>query len=921
MKNQSLPVPFLKLVADYLQEHYADDFSRIVVVFPNKRASIFFEEYLQTDKTCWAPRYFSITELFQSFTCLQVNNDIDTVCRLYILYRRFSGSHESLDSFFGWGEKLLADFDDIDKSMVDAERLLQNVTDYKSIDFGDYLSEDQRILIRRFFGENHPSGESGMKENFLKMWRYLWPMYRQLREELKAEGLSYEGMLFRTVMEQLIAGETRLPEEIDKYVFVGFNALDRVEEELFDFLQKQDRALFFWDYDVFYANENSAYEAGYFVQKNMKRFPSPLSEACFHNMEKEKSIDFVAASTENAQAYSVYPWLEQHLTQDPKKTAIILCNEELLEPVIHAFPENVEEVNITKGFPLTHTPVYGEICQFLDETIQKSSRLPSLISLSLLSDFIKERASRVQCAASLIEKDGKPLDFRSMLEQLYAEAYFLAYSVVGKLKNVAETGRLEVGFVTLERLVKRVLSQQSVPFHGHPVSGLQVMGLLETRCLDFENIILLSVNEGKLPAVFSDNSFVPYPLKVAYGMTLASKRTAVYAYYFYRLLQRAKKIRLMYNDFTNPLQPSEMSRFMLQLIVSRKFNINYFKLSSRASLSVSERVEIPKPRNLYDLLNPLCTESVNGKRGALSPSSLNMYLDCPLKFYLYRVAGLRCLDPEKDDIQSNTFGNVFHDAAEIYYSDCVRRKVSNFKYENGRVLSEKGHTTLRACIQQAYERQEVNPDVIVTETVLKYLQNLLQRDAELQSLQIIGLEMNSDVTVKVEVEGELRDFVVGGRIDRLDVVTRNGCDEEPLRTMRIVDYKTGLREHKAADVDEIFHAETARPYYLFQILLYSMAEENRTMERCGEKLPVSAALFYPALATRFDYDPWVKLGEKKQPLHVVPREVMKDFREKLKQTLEELLDRNQPFRPTPGKSVCEHCDFFLLCGAAVHRDG
>lgn len=919
--------PFLKLVADELRRTYANDFSQLCIVFPNKRAALFFDEYLQTDTTCWAPRYCTITELFRSLSPLQPGNDIDMVCRIYEIYKRLSDTPESLDSFYGWGERLLGDFDEIDKSMADADRLLQNVTDYKDIDFGDYLTPEQRAAVERFFDlQTAGNGEGGVRETFRRMWQYLLPIYKELRAELQDEGLAYAGMLSRGVVEALQKGAGGLALRAKKYVFIGFNALERVEQKLFDYLQEIGRALFFWDYDVIYVEGDAAGEAGVFIRENLRRYPSPLSETCFREMQKPKKMEFVAAATENAQAYAIHPWLEANLTEDPKRTAVVLCNEELLEPVLHAIPDGVGLVNITKGFPLMHTPPYAEIGRYLDERMKENAAATTAERLRALLAFIEKRARTEQSEAVesadtesvALQGSSDSLSFASMMRQLYAESWFLSYGVIGQMLVVADAGRLELEAATLCRLVRKVLSMQSVPFHGEPLGGLQVMGLLETRCLDFENVLILSANEGKLPRTVVENSFIPFPLRAAYGLPLPSRRTAVFGYYFFRVLQRAKQVRIFYNDFTNPLQPSEMSRFMRQLLLSGSFDVKHLKLTSRLGQYVSPRVEIEKPANIFDLLNPVVEDSGEKRILPLSPSSINAYLDCPLKFYYQRIARLHVCEPDADDIRSNTFGNVFHETAELYYKQYEGMGSLNFKEINGRVLAEREGDTLRECLAQAYARLEMRPDVIVSETVLKYMQNLLRADAALESLKIIGNEIDSEVSIRVNVQGEEREFAIGGRIDRLDVATRFGTDAEAARTLRILDYKTGVREHFAKDVGELFDAARAnRPYYLFQTLLYALSESERVEMRCGERLPVSAALFYPAHAARADYDPWIKLGRQKEPLHEIAPELLADFRKHLQRLVGEILDLKKPFVPTTRKEACRHCDFANLCAGAA----
>lgn len=906
-------LPFLQLVADDLIEKYGTDLSRLVLVFPNKRARLFVNNYLAMHGTVWAPRYTSIAELFQSFSDVGLNDPIDTVCRIHHIYKKLSGSEETLDTFYGWGEKLLSDFDDTDKNLVDAERLFSNVKDYKSIDFGDYLNESEKDVIRSFFLEFDSKDHSQIKENFLKIWTYMYPIYSELNSELLTEGLAYEGALYRRSLQRLTTGEALLPEreETEKWIFVGFNVLDKVEHDLMSFLKDEGRAAFYWDYDVFYVNDDARYEAGDFLRQNLLDFPNELPQTAFCNMGAHQNIEFVAAPSENAQAFQTTDWIRQHLTEDEKRTAIVLCNEDMLEPLLHVIPQEVNSLNITKGFPMGHTTAFSELLRQLDDVGKECENSSLTDYLSLLLDRIKLYAQE----QAYIPEDDSTRDRHkeAVFVQLQTEACYRIYTLLERLYNLSTTDHFVMEISTLRRLIIQLARQTNIPFHGEPAVGLQVMGMLETRNLDFENVLILSANEGTMPPTVSDNSFVPYPLKAAYGLTLASKKTAVFAYYFFRLIQRAKNIRIVYNCTADGLQKGEKSRYMTQLMLSQQFNIRHLTLSDKICIASPRVLRVEKPENIFELLTTRKDADNAVQQRDLSPSALNAYLDCPLKFFFSYVAKIKKPQDPDDSEDNRLFGNIFHKAAEMFYKDALQRGVDNFKVWIGGILSDSTNQILRSYIQKAYMEEKAPRSIIAEETLLSYLKKLLQADAELGNLRIIDLEKRMSLPIKVKIGGEQKTITIGGIIDRLDVATNpNEPDPSSARTLRVVDYKTGNEAQTASGMSDIFYKKNKRPYYFLQTFLYALIVKDKVKELSGEELPTSMVLFYPSLYQKEGYSPWIKMG--KFPLHALTDELAAEYKEHLVKTIEEIFNPEIPFEPVDNEYICRKCDFKLICG-------
>lgn len=550
---------FLQLVAQDLYKKVGNDLSRTVVVFPNKRASLFFNEQLaaQSDRPLWSPAYVSISDLFRQLSPWKAGDPIRLVCELYRVFREETKSEETLDDFYFWGELLISDFDDVDKNLVDADRLFSNLQDLKNIlDIPDYLEPEQEEAIREFFENFSIERRTELKERFISLWDKLGDIYRHYRSRLEELGIAYEGMMYRQVMEELDTDRLAY----DRYVFVGFNVLNRVEQAFFQRLQEAGKAWFYWDYDVFYtrrpANENPPYrhEAGEFILRNLKLFPNQLPESCLDVMSRPKRIRFLSAPTENAQARFLPRWMEELDLPEgarQKENAVVLCNEALLVPVLHTLPEEVKDVNITMGFPLAQTPVYSYInaltelqtdgyradserytyeavtavlkhpyvrqlsaeAERLERRLTQDNRfypLPSELKADAFLEqvFTPQNGIEALCAwlterikdVSVLYRKPQEEDEKDIFGQLYRESLFKGYTLVNRLLNLMETGELAgIRTDTLKRLMNRLLTAANIPFHGEPAIGMQVMGVLETRNLDFRNLIVMSLNEGQLP--------------------------------------------------------------------------------------------------------------------------------------------------------------------------------------------------------------------------------------------------------------------------------------------------------------------------------------------------------------------------------------------------------------------------------------
>ena len=888
---------FLEYVASELLKRFGTDLSRVAVVFPNKRASLFLNDYLarQAGRPLWSPAYITISDLFRSHSQLKVADPILLVCKLHQCFTQCTGIDETLDHFYGWGQLLLSDFDDLDKNMGDADRVLANLRDIHELDDVSYLTDEQRQMIQRFFSNFSEEHNSELKQRFLRLWSRMGDIYHTFNSQLAEEGLAYEGALYRQVAE-----DETIAYEYDTYVFIGFNLLQQVEQTLFRRLEREGKALFYQDTDE----------------------------------QPPQRLTFISASTENIQARYVSQWLTPERIADGRRTAVVLCNEGLLQAVIHCLPDAVDKVNITTGYPLLQTPVASLVTQLLNlqvngfSTRTKTFRrrwldivarhpyaalLPEEYAdrhltdgsalLHWLLDIVRHIATATvpKTAPELVEGDE---GLTSHLSPLASESLFRMYTLLNRMSDLTDSGILTVDVPTLQRLVAQVVQSTSIPFHGEPAEGVQVMGVLETRNLDFDHVLLLSCNEGFMPRGVNDTSFIPYAIRKAYGLTTVDHKVAIYEHYFHRLLQRAHDVTIVYNNATTDGQRGEMSRFMLQLMADAPVPITFRSLTSAPSVQGDQRsLSLPKGSLLEKTpaVLSILRQRLSKDHGGISPTAVSNYLRCQLRFFYRYVSNLQEPDDTDEDLIDNRlFGNIFHKAAQTLYEQFTDGRVTVALLD---ALLNDDSTISRAV--DAAIRSELNHapkvldglQIINREVIIKYVRLLIETDRRLAPFTILGLEKRVDMPWD--------ETVVGGYIDRLDCVTDPVSGQ---KRIRVVDYKTGARHLRPMpDVDAIFdpaQIPNHSDYYL-QAFLYSYIVRQEHAE------PVSPALLFIQHAGAEGYDPTLVIG--REP--VIDISVHADrFIGLFKETVDDIFNPDLPFTPTDDRNRCRSCPYATLCG-------
>ena len=945
---------FLEAVAADIIRKYGNDLSNTAVVFPNKRAALFLNAHLAriAQKPIWSPAYITISDLFRQQSQLVVGDPIKLVCDLHKCFVEQTGINETLSHFYSWGQLLIADFDDIDKNMADPSQVFANLKNIHQLDNTDYLTEEQRQMLKKFFSNFTDQHSSELKRRFLQLWSRMHDIYLLFRKRLAEQNIAYEGMLYRQVAEKQ---EKTWPYE--RYLFVGFNVLQKVEQMLFRQIAEQQKAFFYWDFDHYYMNPDN--EASLYISQFLSIFPNELdnnNHQLFRQFTQPKDITFASANTEDMQARYVSTWLnEKGRIEAGSRTAIVLCNESLLPTVIHCLPEKVEKVNITTAFPLLNTPISSFVLQLLQ--LYSNGRINKLILKQFATHPYYQFLPSPLATWKEVEETGGILPWIQQIlkkiaqhladDPLASEAIFRMYTLLNRLTALITAGDLPDDQAMLLRLVQQLIQSSSVPFHGEPAEGIQVMGVLETRNLDFDHLLLLSCNEGHLPKGINDTSFIPHSIRRAFQLTTIENKVAVYAYYFHRLLSRASDITILYNNSTEDGHPHEMSRFMLQMLVESPHPIKRIKLCSPSQLPPTKRqgglLIVPKTGDTLQRLNKL-------KSRILSPTTLNRYLRCPLQFYWCDLMKLREPDDNLEVIDNRMFGNIFHHAAKTIYD--------RLSALHGIIQEQHIHDFLKhpeqidLAVDEAIRHEFFKLDgqkaipplnglqLLNREVIIRYLRRLLTIDARFAPLRILGtelpvqgtIELNTEISspsklegVRGRVSGTLR---IGGTIDRLDCLYTTDGNLKP--RIRVVDYKTGSKDIQTfpTEISDIFKTENVNtkmhPDYYLQTILYSILVTDLPLavKATGGRaslgmLPPTRELegFSPALlfiqhTAAENYDPTLKLG--KQPI-VDIRIYKEEFIQHLKLLLTEIFNSEIPFEPTDDFDRCKNCPYAQLC--------
>lgn len=920
-----------------------------------------------SERPLFSPSILTINDLFMQLSGKHPADKIQMLFRLYELYKQRSGSSESFDEFIYWGEMLLNDFDDIDKYMVDARMLFRNVSDLKSLDDDfNYLSPEQVQAIRSFWSSFYPKGDSPNQQHFLELWEILYDLYAGLRTSLAKDGCGYDGMIFREVVEQL-EKEPMSDFPFDQVVFVGLNALSISEERLLLALQKKGVADFYWDYVgpwVTDSDNKASFFLERNLRLFPSRMQLPATGPV---QAEIRVMGVPSAIGQAKQVYPILQALadEQQLTDESAlRTAIVLPDEHLLVPVLNAIPEVIQHINVTMGYPLAGTPVAALMEYIL--TLQKNIRYVDRVPVFYFRDVLPilnhqyvmaaapEEVSQLvkdMTAGNRIYVHAADLNRHELLSILFTpvqnteelsdylihvlealntclrnkrpnpddeemisnstqttadieqEFIFHYFATVNRMKEVMREAKIEMRLDTYFRLLKRMTDLITIPFEGEPLSGLQVMGVLETRALDFDRLIILSMNEGIFPLKKAANSFIPYNLRRGFGLPTYEHQDSVWAYHFYRLIRRAKQVTLLYDTRTTGLQTGEVSRFVHQL----RYHYQYPLIDELVVYDVASSAVPPISVQKTTEVEKLLSDFLSGGTRALSASAINTYLDCPLKFYFSVLEQIQEEDEITETVERDVFGSILHKVMEDLYAPFKGKLVTADLLK----LLRKDQPLLTGTIARAFaelffKSPVVRPlegeNFLTGEMIRKYAEKILEQDACFTPFHYIESEKKVRATITLS---DRRVVQLKGFIDRVDSLDR---------VLRIVDYKTGSGKLDFESVEGLFDKEAKdRPKAVMQVFLYAWMYQQLP-EYTG--MPIQPAIYYLRTLFQRSFNPVVeqKKGRGKADKVNSFQDFVADFEGKLRQCLDEIFNLDIPFTQTETGKACAYCSFRGLCG-------
>ncbi len=947
-----MPQTFLQEVARTLYDLYGDDISSLTLVFPSRRARLFFSDALSQliDRPIWQPHYVSMDDVMCEASSFVAGDKLVLLSELYKIYVEYHPT-ESFDKFYFWGEMLLSDFDLIDKYMIDADMLFRNICDLKELEADmSYLSEEMRRVIHDFW--SHFEVEQSLsdeKRKFLAIWLSLAPVYARLRERLSALGIAYSGMIYRSAVERTEQG-LGTPDLDRHYVFVGFNALSECERRMLKFLDRNCRCDFFWDYDSYYTDAPEQ-EAGRFLRENMREHKA-LGDISHDNMlsisKKMQAVSCVSNVVQCKYVNTLLREISPSLEFD-KQTAIVLTDESLLEPLLHSLPDEVSEnVNVTMGFPLRQTTAYSFVERLIE--LQKNCRsghsttfyhadVTGLLSHPYLTEITEGRSLELQrkvvngrsirvdeeffAGGSIAVVFSSVSDYSELSQYLLRVVDFVCESMpsgdersmeisylsiisdtIVELDNCLKKCDINITTSIYTSLLRRHLQNIRIPFSGEPLRGLQVMGILETRNLDFRNVIILSMSDDNFPGNLAGaSSFIPYNLRMAYGMPTPEHHESVYAYYFYRLIQRAERVDMLYCSHADEKSTGEQSRYIYQLDYESPYPIARTNVGVDVTVADENDKEKPKNERVMALLQRFL--DAEDEKALLSPTALARYVACPMKFYFASVARIKVSDELTEEVDNPMFGIILHDAMRRLYAPI--EGAANPKALIERMISSGAvEKAVAESINENYinnsnadQKEYSGSLLLVREIITKYIRRgILRYDADHDSFAVMS---NEQRVVYPFPLGDGRTVKVGGIADRIDSLDSGD--------LRVVDYKTGSLHLEFGGVESLFEGESRQSLgNLLQTMIYSMVLYHNFSRN------VQPALYFARYINNEDYSP--RLMDKQRGAEVDYASYAEEFEQLLGERLRELFDRRIPFRrcgKEEADKVCKYCDFKVIC--------
>jgi len=931
---------FLESVAQHIHKNYAGDLDSLCVVLPNKRGGLYLKKHLAgiLSKPAWIPDIISAEDFIEKISGLPTASELNITFSLYDAYCRVTESNAvSFEQFLRWAPQVMQDFNEIDRYLINHQTVFENLREIKEIESWS-LAEEKL---------------SAMQENYLAFMKNLGKVYMLMKDAALHDKQAWQGLSYRVAYENILKEGFKLPYK--KILFCGFNAVNLAEEKIISYLVENNIAEILWDADTYYIKDE-AQEAGTFLRKHFKYYTKQTNFISDDLTNSPKTIEITGVAGRMAQVAAAIQALNKIIEKDTQlqKTAIVLADETLLLPVLSALPKQIQSVNITLEYPARITPLFGLYEEIIQAHLNKKPGhvfyFKDILSI-LYNPIIATLVSDIAALSKTIKKINQSniiylrIDLlKTWLGNIYSDVEFLLSpftstkdfvsrlcsfneKLIQKIHDTKNRSlELETALIfqkqlntlqqalsaypqtslkALKTLVKQTLAQSGIPFYGEPLSGLQIMGVLETRTLDFDNIIMLSVNENVLPAGKSGASFIPDDLKRFLQMPLYGEKDAIYAYHFYRLLQRAKNVTLIYNTETDTFGKGEKSRFITQLLSELTVKNKQATIEeSILSLPVSQekeafQVDIEKTENVLDKL----TEKVQSEKG-LSPTSLNTYKECELKFYFRFIANVREPDEVDEDIEASAVGNIIHAALEKIYNPFIDKILTKEMI----ALLEKTYPQAAEESFTEYYKEPLNENgkkTIALHVIKKYIANLLAQEREdvaalekkKENITIKHLEKFLSAEIVVNTGNKIIPVNLSGTIDRIDFTPS---------AFRIIDYKSSVKkEYDSFDIHSLSELFTEKKYgKVLQLLVYAwLAWKNKIA--AAEKI---SPCIIPFRAQERMYN----ISMNKQPL-VLSDSFLKEFEDELANFIAGMFNSTSKFNPTEEIETCSLCAYQSIC--------
>ncbi|RRJ88151.1 PD-(D/E)XK nuclease family protein [Paenimyroides tangerinum] len=908
---------FLDKIASKIFTDFQDNFDNLSIILPNKRARVFLIEKLknQTDKTFFAPNIISIEEFIFDISKIKSIDNIELLFCFYEVYKSLTPKEniQDFETFSNWAKMLLADFNEIDRYLLNPDHVFTYLKDIEDIKHWAVDLENRTPMIQKY----------------LNFWEMMPIYYSNLYEYLIKEQKGYQGLIYREAVKNLKSYISEIGNQ--KIYFAGFNALNQAEEKIFQELLKNDCAKVFWDIDQSVIND-PFHDAGLFARKiknNWGYYKTHPFEWIVDEFNQEKNIQIISTPKSVGQA-KITGKIIENISQtktDLTNVAIVLSEENLLIPVLYSLPENVKSLNITMGYDSKSNPVqifiqkwfkmhinalnrnkksytfyHKDVTEVLShpliENMIHSYKVVERINKNNLTFFSDVNLANLQENSNelfsiITEKwENNPLEITNQLlkillliksnlnekeDKLSLTFLYAIYKAINQLKNYAIKYDSISSPEQLFSIYKQIIEFAEVSFEGEPLSGLQIMGVLESRVLDFETVIITSLNEGKFPAGKTNNSFIPFDVKLELGLPTFKEKDAIYSYHFYHLLLRAKNIYLLHNSDSEGIDAGEKSRFITQIELDKKKNHklkkeNYYSLIPEKAY---EKLTVEKSELLNEKLKNIATDK------GFSPSALSNYLRNPMQFYFQRVLGINEVDEVEENVALNTLGTIIHNSLEELYKPFIDKflTVENFDW-----MISQANQEITNQFNEVYSNNtdKLGKNLLAFEVAKRNIFHFLQMEKkaieEGTALKILGLEQRLSYEIK---DNRLPYPVkISGIVDRIEI--RNNV-------IRIIDYKTGKVEKSNVSIQS-FEGLTKDLKYekVIQLLGYALMYQDHIENR-----DLQVAIY--SFKNRKDGYLLFNLKEDKTIIDIVDKQIIEQFKEELIQLILDILNPEQAF--------------------------